>query len=188
VTLPWDELTPDGVPPTPVAPLPPPASVPAPVPVPSIPSMPVPVPPPLDWGAMLDQAWPTIRDQAVDYARDSVKEIMKGQTVDVLNPTIIATTAAGHELIVADARSRSWRTLVQGLAIDVFAALLAVLSTLTGLDPLVRETWILIGALFVKTVIQSIVSYFMRLRFTPTVKTTGEKMALMPIPRPVEEG
>jgi hypothetical protein len=105
----------------------------------------------------------------------------------VLNPTITAETTTGRELIVADAKSRSWRTFVQGLIIDVIAALALVLTTLAGMDPFDKETWIVVGALFVKTLVQSVFAYVMRLRVTPTIKTPGEKLAIMPVPRPMIE-
>ena len=149
--------------------------------------------PDIDMGAVardaltdaLEAAWPALRDKAVGYAKDSVKDIMAGQTVDVLNPTITAETKAGKELVIADAKSRSWRTLVQGLAIDLFAAVLAVIGTLSGADPFVKETWLLVGALLIKTVIQTVAAYVMRLRVTPTVKLQTDRFALMPVPRPM---
>jgi hypothetical protein len=32
-----------------------------------------------------------------------------------------------------------------------------------------------------------VISYFMRLRVTPTIKTEGEKYAIAPVPRPMTE-
>jgi hypothetical protein len=182
VSMPWDRFTPvepqDR--PTP-APLPP-----EPAPVPEQPPQRPPRPEDIiDWHEVLDQAWPAIREQAVGYARDTVGEIRKGHTVDVLNPTITATTEAGRELVVADAKSRSWRTLIQGLAFDVMAAIVAAVAVLSGADPFVKETWVAFGILLLKSVVSAVISYFMRLRITPTIRTPGEKMAVMPIPRPM---
>jgi hypothetical protein len=201
--LPWDrwqpEPEPEPEPPPPVRP---------PVPAPEVPyeeELPY-VPPPrpnlpdrptgeVDFGKILKDAFAgalveagqKLREGTKDYAKDTWEGIKKGETVDILNPTITAETKAGRELVVADAKSRSWRTLWQGLIVDVFAAILAVAATLSGMDPLVKETWILIAALLVKSVLSAIISYFMRLKVTPTIRTPGEKMAIMPLPRPMVE-
>jgi flagellar motor component MotA len=128
------------------------------------------------------------KEEATDYVRDTLGATVSGKTVDHQNPTITATTSSGRELVVADAKSRSWRTFVQGLAIDLVAALVAVLAMLADLDPFAKETWILLGALFVKTLIQTVAAYVMRLRVTPTIHTPGQEMALMPVPRPLLPG
>lgn len=191
--LPWDRFPTPG----------PPASVippePAPVPEPELPYIPPdaikPLPPrpparppvEIDWHEVLDQAWPAIREKAVDYAKGTVGEIAKGHTVDLTHPTITAADMTGRELVVADAKSRSWRTLVQGLVFDVFAGIVAAVAMLAGLDPFQRETWIAFGVLLLKSVVSAVISYFMRLRITPTIKTPGEKMAIMPVPRPMIE-
>jgi hypothetical protein len=88
----------------------------------------------------------------------------------------------GHEMVVADAKSRSKRTFVQGLGIDLAVATVAVILAFVGQDPFNRNTWILLGALLAKTLVQTVASYVMRLRVTPTIR--GEKLALMPVPRP----
>jgi len=58
---------------------------------------------------------------------------------------------------------------------------------LTELDPFVKEAWILIGVLLVKPVRSAVISYFMRLKVQPTIKTHGQKMAIMPLPTRIEE-
>jgi hypothetical protein len=195
MSLPWDELKPEDNTPPPVPPTKPTEPdyaepeleyVPKPEKRPDVES---------DLGQIikdalndaLKQAGPKLRDTVKDYAKDTVGAVVSGQTVDVLHPTIVAETAAGHELIVADARSRSWRTLWQGLVIDVFFAIIAAVTMLTGTDPFIKETWITFGILLFKSVLSAIVAYFMRLKITPTMKTPGEKMAIMPVPRPMIE-
>lgn len=196
--LPWDRFEPDepdelpykppGVLPTPTPPPPlilDPEEL-DPAPLPPAPPSGVEEPRTPDWGDILDEAWPMIRDQVVDYARAVVATTVKGNQVDFAHPQVTAVTKQGKELVIADARSRSWRTLIQGLIFDVFAAVLAAIAVLSGLDPLVKETWIAFGVLLAKSVISAIISYFMRLKVTPTIKNKeGEKMAVMPIPRPV---
>lgn len=176
-TLPWDEFTPDVVP-APVVPVPPRPVEPAPQP-----PVPAPAPSPLDVDiAALGR---DILNEALQYAKDSVKGITSGQTVDILHPTITAETATGRELVVADAKSRSWRTLIQGLIFDVFAAIVAAVAMLSGADPFQKQTWIAFGVLLLKSVVSAVLSYFMRLRVTPTIKVPGKEMAVMPIPRPI---
>jgi hypothetical protein len=166
---------------------------------PQIPSLPLPEKRPpdsdMDFGQILKDAFAgalveagtKLREGTKDYAKDTWEGIRKGETVDVFSPTITAETSKGKELIVADAKSRSWRTLVQGLAVDVIFAIAAVVATLTDVDPFVKETWIVFGLLLLKSVLSAIVSYFMRLKVTPTIRTPGEKMAIMPVPRPMVE-
>lgn len=135
----------------------------------------------LDYGKVLADAFADalrqVRDESGPLVRDSVGAITSGQPVEV-----VAKTSKGKQLVVADARSRSFRTFLQGLGIDIVVAIIAVLATLTNLDPFDRQTWILLGALLIKTVVQTAVSYVMRLRVTPTVRTRGEKMAIYPLP------
>ena len=165
----------------------PPQEVIDPEPEPSPPPSGVSPPSAPDWSDILDEAWPVIRDQVVDYARAVVAAtVTDRQKIDHAHPTVVATTAEGKKLVVADAKSRSWRTLVQGLIFDVFAAIVAAVALLSGADPLVKETWLAFGVLLLKSVVSAVISYFMRLKITPTIKTDeGEKMALMPIPRPM---
>jgi len=126
--------------------------------------------------------------EAMDYAKSTVGAVIKGQDVDITHPTVTAVTATGKELVVADARNRSARTLIQGLIFDLFAALLAAIAMLNGLDPFQKETWILFGTLVLKSFVSAGISYFMRLRVAPTVRTAGEKMQVMPVmvPKPEE--
>lgn len=133
----------------------------------------------------LNDVWPAVREQAISYARDSVKAVTAGQTVDILRPTITAADMTGKELVVADAKSRSWRTLLQGLAIDLLFAVAALLSTLTHADVLDKASWTIFFVLLGKTLIQTAAAYFMRLKVTPTIRTEGEKYAIAPVPRPM---
>jgi hypothetical protein len=166
--------------------------------VPVFPRPPVPGPrPPIDTGEPPDWEPDVDADvkalakdllaEVVSYIKGSLTEIGKGHTVDVLHPTVTAEDVSGRELVVADAKSRSWRTLVQGLIFDVFAAIVAAVALLSGADPFVKETWAAFGVLLLKSVVSAVISYFMRLRVTPTIKIPGEEMAVMPIPRPMKE-
>jgi hypothetical protein len=150
----------------------------------------------VDFGKILKEAFSDalveagakLKETSKGYAKDSWGAIKEGETVDVLHPTVTATTSKGQELVVADAKSRSGRTFVQGLLIDITFAVIAVMVGLSSdFDPMQKGAWIVLAALVIKTIIQTIVSYVMRLKVTPTIKTPGEKMALMPVPRPMME-
>ena len=201
--LPWERFQPD--PPTPEPPpegkpvLPPPTRQPVEPPEPSggLPGWPESVRPAPDVNAAalirtsvtdaLDDIWPALKQQALDYAYAAAAATAVGGQVDHTRPTITTTTPAGKQLVIADAKSRSWRTLVQGLCIDLFVALIAVLAAISDANPFQKETWILLGALLIKTFVQTAAAYLMRLKVTPTMKTEGETLAIMPIPRPMLE-
>lgn len=179
--LPWDKFSPAEQAEVPAAPAP----VPQPAPTPA----PVPVSPPVDLelGDAFEKALPAIKDLVIGYARDTLEGIRKGETVDVLHPTITATDVSGRELVVADARNRSWRTFLQGLIFDLLAGLTAAIAVLAGMDPFVKETWVAFGILVLKSFVSAGISYLMRLRATPTIHTKGPDVALLPLPRPVTE-
>lgn len=136
--------------------------------------------------AALNEALPGLKQNAMDYLRASVQATVKGEKVDWSHPSVVAVTDKGKDLVVADAKSRSWRTLVQGLIFDVFAAVVAAVALLSGADPFVRETWIAFGVLLTKSVVSAVISYFMRLKVTPTMKNDeGEKVNVLPLPSPI---
>lgn len=108
------------------------------------------------------------QDQVVGYARDVGIGAMTGQGTPNALPDITVTTTTGKKLATASARDRSFRTLLQGLGIDVGFALLSVLAlAFTDFDFLDGMAWVTLGVLVIKTVIQTAVSYAMRLKFTP---------------------
>ena len=205
MSLPWDELQPEPEePPPPPPPVEPPITESEPVEETELPYTPPNKPigdliervnPDTDFGKILKDAFAgalveagtKLREGARDYARDSWEGIKKGETVDILHPTVTAETAKGKELIVADAKSRSVRTLFQGLAVDVIFAIVAAVAFLADKDPFVKETWIVFGILLLKSVMSAIVSYFMRLKVQPTIKTPGQRMNIMPLPTRIDE-
>jgi hypothetical protein len=68
----------------------------------------------------------------------------------------------------ADAANRGWRTLIQGVTIDVAVALAAVLLVwLPDADLSSREAWIVLGTAVAKSVLTALASYVMRLKVTP---------------------
>lgn len=130
----------------------------------------------------LDEALPGLKQNAMDFLQASIRATVKGEEVDWAHPTVTATTAQGRELVIADAKSRSWRTLTQGLIFDLFAAIVAAIALLAGADPFAKETWIAFGVLLVKSVVSAVISYFMRLRVAPTMKVDDEKVKVLPVP------
>lgn len=182
MSLPWDELRPDV--PAPSVPTGPPQSPPVasvPRPTPSIDNLPAKQHSDVDITKIFTDAFTQALKNVRGYAGESIDAIRQGETVDVLHPTITAETSTGRDLVVADAKSRSWRTFLQGLMIDIFAALAAIFLTISQIDtPMDKTAWIAVGALAVKTLVQTVVSYFMRLRITPTIRTQGDKMAVAP--------
>lgn len=127
-------------------------------------------------------AMPAIKAQALDYAKAELQDTLAGKTVDQAHPTITVTTAKGKELKIADAKSRSYRTFIQGLSLDVFFALMALLGTLTSFDPLAKASWFTLGALVLKTIFQTIISYVSRMKITPTTVVDGMPVPLVTIP------
>lgn len=69
-----------------------------------------------------------------------------------------------------DARNRAFRTLVQGVALDVFVAVVAVLYTTVGDAAWTREYWLGLAGLLAKSAVTAVVSYFAR-RYLPPATT-----------------
>lgn len=71
----------------------------------------------------------------------------------------------------ADARNRAWRTFMQGLLVDVTAAVtLAVGPALTGSDfAWSRTYWATLAALAAKTALTSAVAYLARRIIPPAI-------------------
>ena len=70
-----------------------------------------------------------------------------------------------------DAKNRAWRTLVQGLGVDVVGAVLALLSTQLVDVRWTRAFWLALGAMVVKTIVQTVVAYISRHLIAPPDKT-----------------
>jgi hypothetical protein len=70
--------------------------------------------------------------------------------------------------VIADARSRAWRTCVQGLLTDVAVAVIMVLATQVGDLQWTGAWWGALGLLLLKTAVQSGVAHLAR-RVVPPV-------------------
>lgn len=67
-----------------------------------------------------------------------------------------------------DATDRAWRTLVQGLAIDIAVAIAAALLVwLPDADISTSEAWVVLGTTLAKTVLTAVASFVMRLKVDP---------------------
>lgn len=88
---------------------------------------------------------------------------------DNLSP---AALPDGSALVRADARQRSFRTLLQGLAIDVLVAVgttvLLVLGTLDDSELLTAGAWIVIATSVGKSVLTAVASFLARLAVPPS--------------------
>lgn len=72
----------------------------------------------------------------------------------------------------ADAANRGFRTLIQGVAIDVAVAVaVALLAWLPDADLSSRTAWVIFGTTLAKSVLTAIASYVMRLKVTPPAVT-----------------
>jgi hypothetical protein len=80
-------------------------------------------------------------------------------------------TRAARRAARADAKNRSARTLLQGLAVDALvaagAAATLVLSTWENDDILAATSWVVLGTAVAKSVLTAIASYISRLTVPP---------------------
>ncbi len=77
--------------------------------------------------------------------------------------------------IVKDASDRAFRTLLQGLAVDVLAAVgVAATAAVVGGIEWTRAYWIALALAVAKSAVTAVVSYFARLVVPPAAPTTGE--------------
>lgn len=67
----------------------------------------------------------------------------------------------------ADAKNRSWRTVLQGLAIDVSTGVVLVLAVAVTDLVWTRAYWLALGLSLARTIVQAIVAYFFRLLVPP---------------------
>lgn len=76
--------------------------------------------------------------------------------------------------VEADAQTRAWRTLTQGLAVDVLAAIaIALTAAIAGGIEWTQAYWIALGLAVGKSVVTSVVSYFARKMVPPANPTTS---------------
>lgn len=68
-----------------------------------------------------------------------------------------------------DASNRAFRTFVQGLLVDVAAAVVTVLAVAVTSVEWTEKYWLALGALVGKTVVVSVVSYLARTVVPPKV-------------------
>lgn len=74
--------------------------------------------------------------------------------------------------VKAAATERATRTLWQGLGIDVaIAVAAALLAWLPDADVLDGAAWLILGTILIKTVLQAVASYVMRLKLAPREET-----------------
>jgi hypothetical protein len=69
--------------------------------------------------------------------------------------------------VQADARNRSFRSLIQGLALDVGVAVVLILATAFTSIEWTPQYWKLLGLTLAKSVLQAGASYLMRVLVAP---------------------
>lgn len=112
----------------------------------------------------LKKAAPTIQEQVSAYTQSYITGILTGKPVA---PTITGTTLTGHDLTIASAKNRSWRTFLQGMGLDIVFALVAIVGTLGDVNFFSKAGWVTLGILVIKTIIQTVVSYIARIKIVP---------------------
>lgn len=117
----------------------------------------------------LQKAAPTIQEQVSAYTQNYITGILTGKPV---SPTIVGTTLSGTELTIASARNRSWRTFLQGMALDIVFALVAIIGTLGNINFFSKAGWVTLGILATKTIIQTVVSYVSRIKIVPPYESS----------------
>lgn len=85
-------------------------------------------------------------------------------------------TVQAPQIVESDARNRAVRTFLQGLGLDVAVAVVVVLASFILVDVQWTATyWLALGLALSKTVVQSIVAYFVRKLVPPA--TAAEALA-----------
>lgn len=131
-----------------------------------------------DLGALRDH----LLAEGKEYGVGVLKGTLSGQQIDHTRPTVTVTTNQGKEIRVADAKNRSFRTLLQGFALDVVFALVTLFATLSGNEFFSKAGLAALGILVLKTILQTAISYLTRINIEPSIKTSdGEKAALVPV-------
>lgn len=107
------------------------------------------------------------KDAMIGNAQTAIAKAVQGQkpTVQAPVPAALAGTVAEDSFEMGPATKR---TFVQGMAVDMGFAALAVLATVTSTDFNVadKEAWTVVGVMMLKTLIQTGMSYAMRLKIT----------------------
>ena len=105
------------------------------------------------------------QDAMQDNLRRAAAKKLAGEKVTVSAP--VPAALAGTELEENfEMGPATKRTLLQGLAIDMGFAGMATLMTITSTDFNIadKEAWIFVGVMMLKTVLQTGMSYMMRLK------------------------
>lgn len=105
------------------------------------------------------------KDALTANAQRAMVKAVQGQkpTVSAPTPAALANSELEGDFEMGPATKR---TLLQGLAIDVGFAAMAALATIASSDfnPFEKEAWTLVAVLMIKTVMQTGMSYMMRLK------------------------
>lgn len=140
-----------GPPPVALPPTPAPVPAPAPAPVGGIPA-----------GASLDDIEDVVKAAAAIAAKEALEQAKAAvpgvDTVQSIDP---------KDLLRASARSRAVRTLVHGILITAFWAVITAVGTLSDVDWFSREGWSTVAAVAGAAAASSVVSYIARIVSPP---------------------
>ncbi len=124
------------------------------------------VPPGIDLGALIKEAVNTAvaqnKQQMVANTQKAIQKAVDKKT-DELEDQVEHLEESFSGGVVTT------RTFIQGAAIDIGFAALAAGATVIGpgADVFDKELWTLVGAMMLKTIIQTGMSYMMRMQVTP---------------------
>ncbi len=191
MSMPWDNPRPATPPaPGPAPQYPPAQYTPAPPPQPAYTHTPAPVPPyqppqqpqmvavndqtgqrvPVDINSILQQAINTAivenKDAMVANSQRALKSAVQGKkpTVEQSNSAFVEAAEDIEEAFTGGPVTT--RTFVQGVVIDIGFAVFAAVATVVGpgFDAFDKEAWTVVGALVLKTIVQTGMSYMMKLQ------------------------
>lgn len=135
-------------------------------------------------GEAMSGLTPWLQKQALDYAKDYAMGRLTGRDVSGFPTITTQDKKTGKEVIVADARNRSFRTFVQGIGIDLLFAFVGLLAMVSSMDVTDKTAWTAFGVLVLKTFVQTVVSYVSRLKIAPSGRVEGEQMKLLSVAVP----
>lgn len=106
----------------------------------------------------------------------TLQEAQRTGSIDLqqIAASINLTLPSGEEVKLASAKSRSLRTLLQGLAFDVILGIVVIVGPIVaGLDLSTGAGWAILGGSIAKSILTSVASYVMRLKVTPKYDKTA---------------
>lgn len=114
----------------------------------------------------INEAVAANKEQLVRNAQKGIAKAVKGEKVVIEHRKVVSGDGAIDEIEEAfEGGPVTTRTFAQGFAVDIGFALMAAATTVIGpgFDAFDKEAWTIVGALMLKTFIQTGMSYMMKL-------------------------